>query len=84
MIFESKQPDSDGSTRLTQAEVDKLRKAIRDTAPQSAQPASLEALGFRAQAAFVKLATPSVDPLIHFPLQRYDQLLFIVKLLQTG
>ena len=33
VIFESKQPDSDGSTRLTQAEVDKLRKAIRDAAP---------------------------------------------------
>ena len=65
----------DGSTRLTQAEVDKLRKAIRDAAPQSAQPASLEALGSRAQAAFVKLATPSVDLAIHFPLQRYDQLL---------
>ena len=72
MIFESKQPDSDGSTRLTQAEVDKLRKAIRDTAPQSAQPASLEALGFRAQAAFFKLATPSGDPSIHFPLRHYD------------
>ena len=55
--------------------MDKLRTAIRDAAPQSAQPESLEALGLRAQAAFIKFATPSVDRTIHFPLQCYDQLL---------
>ena len=44
----------------------------------------MEALGFRAQAAFVKLATPSVDPTIHFPLQRYDQLLGYCEAVANG
>lgn len=44
----------------------------------------MEALGLRAQAAFVKLPAPTVVPPVHFPLQRYDQLLGYCEAVANG